>query len=148
MRGAQEDPSIEKNSHPQDGSSKICRNGLRTKERPRDELEKTAMCLVGMAGKRSKPMSSTEQVAQGFKNSAKIVIVSVEKDKYTIVDNEVQFQIPLAGVGFLTNPTDEVLSVIGLTKTALHPTTYLVDSREGLNIINEYYSKLKIEMSH
>lgn len=96
------DPFVGENRRPQDGSSKIWGGWVWTKEGPVDMEGKVAICVINYGGKGTNPMSWPEQVAQGFKNGAKIVISNVENDKSTTVEKEVQFQIPPAGVGFIT----------------------------------------------
>lgn len=45
-------------------------------------------------------MRSEEDVVQGVKNIAKIGMADVEKDKFTTIDDDVQFEIPSTEVQF------------------------------------------------
>lgn len=79
------------------------------------------MVVINEGGKSPNHVSSEEQVSQGVKNSAKILVANMENDESITIDNEVQFEIPPSEVGFLTKLTHEVRFEIGLTKIVLHP---------------------------
>lgn len=74
------------------------------------------MCLISLGGKRLSPMNSNEQVAQGIKNNAKIVIANVENDEFMSVNNDVELEIPPAQGRFCTKPKYNVLIRFGLTR--------------------------------
>lgn len=88
-------------------------------------------------------MRSEKTVAQGVKNDAKFVISNVESDKSTTAQNDVQFEVPPAEMGILTNAKYKVRIRTSLKRTVLHPTTCLVDTRSGEKLINEHYLKLQ-----
>lgn len=89
---------------------------------------------VGMKrGKNPTPMRLEEQVEQSVESRAKIVVVTEANDKSTTVENYVQFELPPVEVGFLTKQTYKTGVGIAHTKTVLHMTTCLVDTRAGLN---------------
>lgn len=81
-------------------------------------------------------MRLEEQVTQDVRNNAKIVITAVENDESTTVGIELQLEIQPAEVRFLTEQTYVVQIGICLTKWVLHPTTCLMDTRAGQNLIN------------
>lgn len=64
-----------------------------------------AISIGDDGGKRLSLMRSKEQVGQGIENSKRTEIANVENDESITVVNDVQFEIPLAEVGFLIKPT-------------------------------------------
>lgn len=86
-------------------------------------------------------MRLEKQGAEGFESNANILLANVGDDECTTVDNYVHFEKPPMEVGFLTKPTHEVQIRVYLTKAVLHPTMCLVETWEGLNLIEEDYLK-------
>lgn len=68
------------------------------------EEEKIVMCVIEK-GKRPNSTRSEGQIAQGVENNAKTDITNKENDESATVDNEVQFEIALVEVVFVTTPT-------------------------------------------
>lgn len=86
-------------------------------------------------------MRSKEQVAQSFKIVAKIVVANIANDDSNTVENDVQLEKPLSEVVFLTQPTFNSQIGASLMNTVRHPTTCLVDTAVGPDLISEEYIK-------
>lgn len=93
------------------------------------------MGIIKRGGKRPNLMSSKEEASQGVENSAKSVIANVQIDESTIVDDEIQFEIPPTKVGSQTKPICKVQVRAGPKKTALHPTNCLKHTGEWPNLV-------------
>lgn len=104
------------NSTQQDASSEIRGGGNWTEERAGESEEKVAICVIYEQSERPPPMSSEERVALGVQNSARTVEANLGSDESSNVDNDEQFAIPLAEVGYLAKLTYKVRLGIGLTK--------------------------------
>lgn len=79
-------------------------------------------------GKDPKNTRLNDQVAQCDENNAKINIAKVEDGELTTLSKEVQLEISLDEVAFLTKPTYKVGIRIRLVRTVLHLTTSLLDT--------------------
>lgn len=72
---------------------------------------------------------------------AKILFANVESNETTTIDNDLQFEIPLVEVEFVSQLTFKVRIGFGLTKTVQHLKTCLVDIAARPKLINEDYLK-------
>lgn len=55
------------------------------------------------------------------------------------MDKDIKFELRLAEVRFPERPTNRFLVGVGLTKTVLHLTACLVDTGEGVSLMNLDY---------
>lgn len=95
------DPFADNNQLSKDGLSTIIE--ARTNDGAKDTMreEKEAMA-VSEGGKRAKHTRSQDQVTTGLGNIAKAVISILDNIECTTAENEVEFQIQLLKVAFLT----------------------------------------------
>lgn len=63
--------------------------------------------------------------------------MNLEKDESTILENDVQFEVPPVTVIFQTKPTYEAQIGLGLRKTTLNATICLIDTRVRPSLNNE-----------
>lgn len=73
---------------------------------PEDPKEDKRHNVHLQEGKRSNVTRSEDQVAHSVKNNSRIIIVSVENDKFINLYNNIQFKILQTKVAILTKQTD------------------------------------------
>lgn len=123
--GARLDPFVVEHSCPRHESSKIWEGRHNLCPKDTKEGGNVSLGVIGR-GKRPTPTRLVEQVAQGVKSIGDIGVANVQNAEYTTVGIEVHFEISLSEVADIAKLTNKVRIGVGLTKTALHPTTCLV----------------------